>query len=663
MAKLDDYFARKLDIADLENKIETYYSSLEQLNYIWKINRCYAQYYGQGISGSSDRITPGGQQGEISKISVNDFRALLRHQFTLVTSDRPAFDVRAINTDSKSQKQAILGEDVLDYYMRGHRLEEVLMDATEKSLYSSEGWVEIYWDAKAGNPHGVDPDSEEVVNTGDVAFRTYDCLDAIKDIRQSEDLDWVILRQTQNKYDLAARYPEHEETILNLDASGSEITHRTTNNAGQQDDTDMIYTYRLYHKRLPITPAGVHALFIKGVILEEGPLPMLSSSSMPVFRIMPAKLQGYSLGYTQAFDIIGLQEITDELYQAVVSNNINFSKQNILVHKDADLAVRDLGEGYSMLAWDGEHEPKALQLTKSAPETYNLIENLDGKKESFTGINEVVRGDPSANLRSGNALALVAAQAIKFNSTLQGYYHKLIEDCGTGILDYLKEFAPESEMFVSIVGKHNKSYLKAFKGSDLSGVSRVQVQSASALSKTTAGKVELANNLLQNQQVDAQGYLNVVETGKLDILIEDPIAEELNVKQENEWLQDGKIPSVLAFDNHPMHIKKHKAIIDDPEVRQSPEEIQGVLTHIQEHLDAWFAMDPNILLALGIQPPQAPPQPPQGGGGPAGAPPVDPLTSGQEPSIEGLPGMPGVPEGSPEGDAEALQSMNLQPPQ
>jgi len=663
MAKLDDYFARKLKVDNLMGKVDAYYQGLETLNYSKKISRCYNQYYGQGHNGVTDRITPGGTKGELSNYSVNNFRALMQHQLTLVTSDRPAFDVRAINTDSKSQKQSVLGGDVLDYYLSKKRLETVLIDATEKSLYSSEGWVEIYWDSRAGEPYGVDPDTDEQRNTGDVQYRTYDCLDVIRDFRQPEGLDWVILRQTHNKYDLAARYPEHEEKILNSELRGSKSAFNRTRMTINSEESDMIYVYQLYHKKMPILPEGVYAIFIEDEILEQGPLPLTKSDELPVFRIMPGKLQNYGLGYTQAFDIVGLQEIGDQLYQAVISNNLNFSRQNLLIHKDADLNVNEIGEGMTALMWDGENKPEALQLVASSPETYSLIDRVEGLMEKFTGINEVIRGDPSPNLRSGNALALVAAQSIKFNSTLQNSFYKLLEDVGTGTLFFLKEFSEDVERFVTIVGIHNKSYLKAFKGKDLDGVSRVEVKTASALSKTSAGKVEIANNLIQNKLVDAKGYMSVLETGELDILTEDPVSEEINIKQENEWMMDGKRPQALMFDNHPVHIKKHKAIIDDPEVRQSPEEIQAVLDHMQEHLDLWLQMDPNILAALGIQPPQAPPQQaPQGGGGPAGAPPVNPLTQGQEPSVEQLPALPNVPEGSPPGDAQALQELGLEAP-
>ena len=65
MAKLDDYFARKLKVDNLMGKVDSYYQGLDALNYSRKISRCYNQYYGQGLNGTSDRTTPGGTKGEI----------------------------------------------------------------------------------------------------------------------------------------------------------------------------------------------------------------------------------------------------------------------------------------------------------------------------------------------------------------------------------------------------------------------------------------------------------------------------------------------------------------------------------------------------------------------------------------------------------------------
>ena len=49
-----------------------------------------------------------------------------------------------------------------------------------------------------------------------------------------------------------------------------------------------------------------------------------------------------------------------------------------------------------------------------------------------------------------------------------------------------------------IVGKENQGYLKSYTGKDFDGINRVSVMTGNPMLSTTAGKVNLADQLLQN---------------------------------------------------------------------------------------------------------------------------------------------------------------------
>jgi hypothetical protein len=59
-----------------------------------------------------------GQQGELTRFNVNQYRAFIKHILALTTSQRLAYDPIATNSDSKSQEQANLARDLLDYYCK-----------------------------------------------------------------------------------------------------------------------------------------------------------------------------------------------------------------------------------------------------------------------------------------------------------------------------------------------------------------------------------------------------------------------------------------------------------------------------------------------------------------------------------------------------------------
>jgi hypothetical protein len=359
------------------------------------------------------------------------------------------------------------------------------------------------------------------------------------------------------------------------------------------------------------------------------------------------------------------------MWSSVVSNAVAFSKQLIGVKRDANINYRAVTEGLTLMEYDdvdGKVPIEPIQLTQSSPESYKLIDMAMASKQQLTGINEVVRGEPSANLRSGNALALIAAQAVKYNSGLQNSYNTLVEDVGTGTLEFLRKFGTAPRFF-AVVGQHNRSRMREFVGEDLKGVSRVEVKQASALSKTTAGKIEIANNLLQQGIIqNPQDYIQVMETGRLDAATEDEMSESLSIRSENESMRDGAQVQALMTDNHVLHIQKHKGVLSDPAMRTNPELTQLVLDHIAEHMDLWQSAPMPLLMATGQQPPP-PPAMPMGpeGGPPAPAPdaggPMQPEMLEPAPGTEDIPNMPqpaDVPPVAAPEDAAAYEELGLQ---
>ena len=289
-------------------------------------------------------------------------------------------------------------------------------------------------------------------------------------------------------------------------------------------------------------------------------------------------------------------------------------------------------------------KPEPLQLTASPPEAYSLIKILEQQAEMMAGVNSVVRGQPEDSLKSGAALALVASQAIQFSSGLQASYVQLLEDVGTGLIHMLQDYASVPRMAM-IVGKHNRPFLKEFKGDDLNQINRVTVDVGSPVSRTTAGRVEMANNLLQAGLLqNPEEYLQVIQTGKIDPLIEGKTSENLLIKSENERLREGLPISAVAVEDHRLHIVEHKAVLANPESKENPKVVEATLTHINEHIRLLRETDPGLLILLGQQPLQPAPQ-----SEPLGATPVNanalptPMPSGSNLEAQ-MPKMPRMPK-------------------
>ena len=112
--------------------------------------------------------------------------------------------------------------------------------------------------------------------------------------------------------------------------------------------------------------------------------------------------------------------------------------------------------------------------------------------------------------------------------------------------------------------------------------------------------------LLQYANITPEQYYAVLNTENLKVGTED-IDSQLNLmKDENEKLLKGEDDvRVSMLDLHSKHIKYHRSITDDVELRKDPERLQAVLNHIREHYEMLLELsqtDPQLLMMIGEQP-------------------------------------------------------------
>jgi len=614
--------------ADLMQRARSFYITLEANAYLIKIQRMWSAYHGiytanYGFNHHTTQFV--GEQGELVFVPVNHFRNLAQHILVLITADRPALKARAINTDYKSLSQTVLADSILDYYMRQKGLETIIRRAVEYAVVLGSGFIKVEWNATAGEPYDVDEETGEFTREGDLEFSNLSPFDVVVDgTKEYYNDDWMLCRTFKNKYDLIAKYPEFADKIHALRTKDGNDNYRIR--MFTNDVTDDIPVYEFFHKPTEALPEGRYLLFLDAtIILLDTKMPY---RRVPVFRIVPAEILGSPYGYSPMFDVYPIQESINALYSTIMTNQNAFGVQNLYIPRGADINIASLPGGLNIIEANGKPEP--LQMTSTPKEVFDFLEMMIQTAETLTGINSVVRGNPETNLRTGNALALVQSNAIQFLSGLQGSYIKLLENVGTGLIEILKDFANTPRM-VELVGKNNRPLLKEFQAGDISEIARVVVDVANPLSKTTAGRLEMANNLTQMKLVDSpQQYLQVLNTGNLDVMYEGEMNELLLIKSENEKLVSGQNPIVSPLDKHMLHINEHRVVIGDSELRNNPELIKIVMDHIEAHLNALRSTDPALLQLVGEQP----------------LPPLQPM---MPPGMTPPPGMPGPEAGGPPG--------------
>jgi hypothetical protein len=653
----EKYFAQlevREFVAQCAEKIKSFDQYLEQTGMARRAEKAENFYYGKhmGESGAgASEVARVGLDDEQSAFAVNYFRNLIQHRMALTTSQKLSYDPRAVNSDLKSLQQTRLSRNVLEYYESDKKIAQHKAQAAERSLVTAVGYVYMGWDKRKGKPIGVKPvqgeppkEGEEqklkVVYEGDVFARPKGFSEVIFDtkVRDWAQNKWIIVEDFVNKWDLAEEFPEKADIIV---GASSEATLRDSlrsykrNRFFEKDaNNDLIPVYNLYHIKSDSVPNGRCTRFLSSLdALYDGPIPYQDKfeSFLPVKRIAAGEQFGSIFGYTDSYDVIALQQVLNVLYSTVFTNQAAFGVQMVNMPHGTEVSVNQI-KGLAFLKTPPGTEAKGINLTNTPAEIFKNIEIVERVMTQLQGLNSVVTGDPDHNLKSGAALGRLQAMAIQFASNFQRQWASLNEDCGTFLLKLLKWFAKSERMF-ALTGKRNKNAMISFTGDDFDMIDRVVIDLGNPLAATSAGRLELADGLMQQGKISLQQYFEVMETGTLDPISETEASEEELLQKENELFLEGKPVKALVGDKHKAHIKAHKSILNDPLLREKassadPESlavVNAVMAHIQEHIGLEQTQDPIWFAVSGEEAPPPPPMPPPPGpGGPMGPPPPMP---------------------------------------
>jgi hypothetical protein len=357
-------------------------------------------------------------------------------------------------------------------------------------------------------------------------------------------------------------------------------------------------------------------------------------------------LHGTPFGYSPFTDLLSLQQAINNLASILLSNNLTFGSQYIHT-SDGELDVKKLDGGLRLLT--SAEPPTPLQLTRSAPESFNFLNSLMGYQDTLSGINSTVKGNPPAQATSGAAMALLVSQALQYNSGLQESHNKTVESVGTKIVSHLQTFAKTPRLAL-IVGEANRPFLKQYSGLDIQGIKRVTVEESNPMSQTISGRLQIADSLMEKGLIkNANQYISILNGGTLDNATFSVQAAEINIKAENEALLDGEPVQALIIDDPIAHILSHRDVISSPEARRDPQVIANVLDHIHQHISLWRSADPALLQLLGFQPPPAPPAP---------APQMQtPTAAGMPEDQPSGPNLPDLPDEAPENNQAMYQNQ------
>ncbi len=653
-----------------------------------RLRRAYQYAYGLDEAGThaASMVLRGGEAGELTLVKVNHARALVNTLSNLVSAPKVVWEPKATNLDYDSLKETDLARAVLEYYWQEKAVSRHAVAALDGALFFAEYFVLLDWDDEAGQDYAAVPDESaapptepppdtfsadlsadpsappapppefptKMMKSGDVVFRNVAPWDVIRDPNKTswEANDWVIVTVPINRWDLVAQYPEMKDEILAV-APGERLGIPINGTLPQ--DTDDVLLCRFYHKRTPALPNGREVLLLssKAVLIDRE----LRFDELPLYRMSAGEQAGTSFGYSAFFDTLGVQELMDSLQSVAASNQSTFAGQTISASDQSEIQPQDVGGGMRVIYTpDGSKDPKALELCKTPAELFSHLGNLKADQRLLMGISSVVQGEPPPGGLSGSALALLQSQALQQSSAVQANYLRLIEGLGTGLVKTIQKYASVPQK-VALVGKSNAALVEEqeYTGKDLQRICRVQIQIGNPLAQTPTGRIEIAKELIGMKLIQtAEQYETVLATGRLEPLTQSLHHEMLLIRAENEQLSRAEDPVLCVLDMHPLHMREHKSLTSNPEIRKDPTRLAVVLKHIEEHKQAFASADPELLQMMGM--PLPPPPPPMPGMGPP--PPVSGMSGTPKPPMPGVSdkGGPG-----PDGNAPPMKPPGMTP--
>lgn len=668
MSNLNDYFAlaapNKIGekLFEKVSQNDTASGFLAELKTLWA--RAYLYYYGRAYNGAhlTSAMSRGGQQGELAEIRVNHSRALVKNVVNLITSSKVVWEPKATNQDFESIRQTVLARYELEYYWHDRGVAQIATRCLESALAFMEGYLLILWDEFAG-PLFAAEEGAPPTTTGDLEFLQPMPWDVIRDETKPswDQLDWVIVRVARNKYDLAARYPAQAQKILAMsdDALGANRVPPQIQRASAPPSSDSVSCYYFYHKRTAVLPKGRETIFLSSnLVLQDGDL---TYESIPLHRVTESELAGTPYGYSQYYEILGIQELVDSLETTVASNQTTFGTQMISVPQGSDVSPDSFGAMRIMTYPPNAKPPEALQLTRSPPEVFAHIQQKVRDMEQIMLLNEAVRGQVRSGEQSGAALALLTAQATQQASALQQSFLRMLQTSGLGVIETIRTKCPFPRR-VAVTGLANRAlerYDEYIPG-ELGDIRRVMVDIGNPLAQNVAGRRELADMYIQLGLVKTPEQLEqVITSGRLEPLTQSLQQELLLIRYENERLSDGEEVPAMVDDDHVLHMREHRAEVSNPEVRFNPAAFEAYARHQDEHWALYLSADPARLITFGQQPPPQPAPMPEGPGPGRPPGPPSPDEASLQPPAPEMPNLPQMPTNPATGEQAPAPAGSL----
>ena len=579
----------------------------------------YTHVYGfdiEGVGANANQVSRSGNQGSVAELRIPAGAGLLHKAFNIVVGPELGWKATATTTDFQSEAQAVTCTNAMQYYWEHEGVAALNKSAAFEAFAWAEAGMHIPWDKSLGPDAGVDPERNQILHEGDASFRPVSTWDILRDpsARSFRALDWIVIREWPNKFDVAESCEDDETRDAVLAAGVNQLPVQGWAPwlaENYVSPGDRIPVYYLYCKRTPSVPAGRQTKFLQdGTILEDGPLDeayvgLPPECIGPFAPIRAGEYAGTPWPFTKFSSACGAGQAADSVARDILTNITAVTGPVIYCEDDnMDLSPAQVGGGPRMLyGKPGAKPPVPLQLQAAQPDHFKFFGTLRNEQREILGVDQLTAGTAEAMPSSGALAALMTSTSVQNNSQWQALWAKFNQACGNILLAHIKHHM-STERQIALAGNARSSLVitTSLSKEKVSAIQRVLCSIGSAFEQTDAGRLEIATMAMDKGWVQTpEQWQAVRDTGRLDPLHEALSNKLLLIKHENERLAKGENPVVLLEDDHALHIKEHASVLASITARETEAVVLAVQAHNDYHLRMLREADPQLLAYMGQQ--------------------------------------------------------------
>lgn len=495
------------------------------------------------------------------------------------------FEVPPTSPDDAAVLASRIGEAALADAHRRLNWERVREDHACCVWEHGVGGLMVEWDSKYGEPVGEDPETGEILYTGEVCVRAVSMHEMAFEpgTRDGEHALWWI-------YAVALPPPEVQEMFglekePAADARAIDNVYRYTDGS-KSENTPLTMVYRYWERPHGDFP-GITLTVVGDQVVERGPWPFPWTDRLNICLAVGKVRHGKWWGHTPVTDAIGPQALYNAAHSSIGEHLKKAGNARLAV------PIGSIDDEEELTDEPGEFLPynpiNGLAPSWLAPAAmpdwwarYPVM--IEGMMDDLLHIHEVSRGDNPPGVESGVALSVL----LEADDSPTGKLAKELGDCWGRAASLVlklweKKVTERRRAIIQLPGGVPEAI--EWMGEDLQGQTTAVVPHEAVMPRSRAAQNAFALSLWDRQIIQSPHDLaKIADLPDQDDFLAGLDPDSARAQRENYAMSTGIPRTVAPYDDHRNHIVWHRNFMRSERFEYLPLEVQQiVLEHVQAH--------------------------------------------------------------------------------